>query len=418
MKWVRGDRPNSGEYVSYLFMKYKSLFMAAVYGVTLSAIPLSAQETTGTITEFTFQERLSAAEIDRAAEPLFEEFSHPDAEYGADVYELSFVTRDADGSRIEALATLYLPVMEDREDAPVLAFGSGTTGIGNQCAPSLEVPEEIRWGWYRQNMQAYAGQGIITIFPDYVGFHDPDIPQRYFSKAAEGHLMLDALRAVRNAVDSYADEIDTAVRPGEISVTAGYSQGGHAALAALDMNERYAPDVPVAGGIGFGSTNSVEMLMKEAGYYSPYIIYTYQQIYGSDVVDPSALLQERWAETLEEDVLRMCVDEFQYYYPYEREPLYTEAFYDALYADELDAEFPEFKRLLDENESGLDNHGKPVLMIQGNQDIIVTNGAQREFVERLRESGSSVELVEMEGVRHRHTRPAGFARSVEFIFSR
>ncbi len=399
-------------------MKVRSIFGATVIGVAMAVISLGAQENTGAITSFTFQERLSAEEIDRAGEPLFEDFPRPDAQYGVDIYELMFVTRDADGSPIEALATLYLPVAEEQTEAPVLAFGSGTTGIGNQCAPSLEVPEEIRWGWYRQNMQAYAGQGIIAIFPDYVGFHHPDIPQRYFSKAAEGHLMLDALRAVRVAFDQYTDQIDTAVRPGDINVTSGYSQGGHAALAALDMNERYAPDVPVAGAIGFGSTNSVEMLMKEAGYYSPYIIYTYQQIYGSAMVDPAELLQERWAETLEEDVMRMCVDEFQYYYPYEREPLYTEAFYDALYSDTLSSEFPTFKRILDENESGLDNHGKPVLMIQGNQDIIVTNPAQRAYVARLRDSGSTVELVEMEGVRHRHTRPAGFAQSVEFIFSR
>jgi pimeloyl-ACP methyl ester carboxylesterase len=399
-------------------MKHRILFGAAIIVAVIGTLSLGAQETTGTITRLTFQERLSAVEIDRAGEPLFEEFPRPDAQYGVDIYEVMFVTRDADGSILEALATLYLPVSDESREAPVLAFGSGTTGIGNQCAPSLEVPEEIRWGWYRQNMQAYAGQGVIAIFPDYVGFNNPDIPQRYFSKAAEGHLMLDALRAVRNAFQEYGNQINTAVRPGDTNVTAGYSQGGHAALAALDMNERYAPELTVDGAIGFGSTNNVEMLMKEAGYYSPYIIYTYQQIYGSDMVDPSEFLQERWVDTLESDVMGMCVHEFQYYYPYEREPLYTEAFYDALYAGTLDSEFPTFKRLLDENESGLDNHGKPVLMIQGNQDIIVTNAAQRAYVERLRESGSTVELVEMEGVRHRHTRPAGFARSVEFILSR
>ncbi|MFW5695069.1 MAG: alpha/beta hydrolase family protein [Alkalispirochaeta sp.] len=399
-------------------MKIKVMLGTVVFAVALAPLSLMAQETTGAVTSFTFQERLTAAEIDRAGEPLFEEFPRPDARYGVDIYEVTFVTRDADGTLLDALATLYLPVADDAEDVPVLAFGSGTTGIGDQCAPNGEVPEETRWGWYRQNMQAYAGQGIITIFPDYVGFNNPDIPQRYFSKAAEGHLMLDALRAVRVAYDEYADQIDTAVRPGDVNVTSGYSQGGHAALAALDMNDEYAPDLTVAGAIGFGSTNSVEMLMKEAGYYSPYIIYTYQQIYGTDQVDPAELLQDQWVETLEEDVMGMCVDEFQHYYPFEREPLYTEAFYDALYSDTLDQEFPTFKRILDENESGLDNHGKPVLMIQGNQDIIVTNDAQRAFVERLRESGSSVDLVEMEGVRHRHTRPAGFARSVEFIFSR
>jgi hypothetical protein len=69
-------------------------------------------------------------------------------------------------------------------------------------------------------------------------------------------------------------------------VTAGYSQGGHAALAALDMNEAYAPELRLDGAVGFGSTNSVEMLMKEAGYYSPYIVYTYLLIYGPELVDP------------------------------------------------------------------------------------------------------------------------------------
>lgn len=376
----------------------------------------AAQTASGDVTSLVFEERLTAAEIDAAGEPLFEDFPRPDAVFGVDIYAVRFMTRDADGSPIEALASLYLPVTDRRHAAPVLAFGSGTTGIGNQCAPSLEQPEVIRWGWYRQNMQAYAGQGIIGIFPDYVGFNNDDIPQRYFSKAAEGHLMLDALRAVRNVYRNHRDEIRTRAVPGRGNTTAGYSQGGHAALAALDMNERYAPDVPVAGAIGFGSTNNVEMLMKEAGYYSPYIIYTYLQIYGEEMVDPAALLQDRWVATLEEDVLRMCVNEFQYYYPYEREPLYTEAFYDALYADRLAEEFPRFKALLDENESGLDGHGKPVLMIQGNQDIIVTNPAQREFADRLRAAGSPVELIEMEGVRHRHTRPAGFARSVDFIY--
>lgn len=396
----------------------KRSVLVVLYGVIGATVLLFAQSNDrgGSVTSFSFEERLTAAEIDRAGEPLFEEFRRPDARFGVEIYEVRFMTRDADGSPIEALASLYLPSSREERTAPVLAFGSGTTGIANRCAPNLEVPEEIRWGWYRQNMQAYAGQGVIAIFPNYVGFDSDEIPQRYFSKAAEGHLMLDALRAVRTVYDRFPDRIRTSVVPGTGNVTSGYSQGGHAALAALDMGEEYASELRLDGGIGFGSTNSVEMLMKEAGYYSPYIVYTYLQIYGPESVDPASILQERWAETLEEDVMRMCVDEFQYYYPYEREPLYTEAFYDALYDDRLAEEFPRFKEILDENLSGLDGHGKPVLMIQGNQDIIVTNPAQREFVRRLRDAGSEVELIEMEGVRHRHTRPAGFARSVDFIY--
>jgi acetyl esterase/lipase len=392
---------------------YSLLWVLAIASVATA--PADSSET-GALTSLSYDDRYTPAEITEAAEPLFESFDRPEPRLSVDVYEITFRTRDADGSEIEALASLYVPVTRDSDRFPVLAFGSGTTGIADRCAPSLERPRVIRWGWYRQNMLAYAAQGIITVFPDYVGFNSPDIPQRYFSKAAEGYLMLDALRAARAAWEQYPHEIRTAAEPHEGNVTAGYSQGGHAALAALDMNELYAPELRLDGAIGFGSTNDVEALMREAAYYSPYIVYSYQQIYGDSMVRPDELLEARWADSLEEDVLRMCVDEFQRYYPFEREPMYTDTFYSALMDRQLGEAFPEFKSILDRNLTGLDGHGRPVLMVQGNQDIIVTNDAQREYVGRLRESGSEVELVEMEGVRHRHTRPAGFGKSVEFIF--
>ncbi|TVR74320.1 MAG: alpha/beta fold hydrolase [Spirochaetaceae bacterium] len=369
----------------------------------------------GGIIDITFEERVDPTGIANSTIPLFEHFEHPAPRYAVDVYSLRFWSSDFDGSPLEALATLYIPVVDQHREAPVLAFLSGTTGVGNQCATSLEEPEVIRWGWYRQNMLAYGGQGIITIFPDYLGFNNDDIPQRYFSAAAEGHLMLDALRAARNVFSERPLPIHSSVRPGPGNVTAGYSQGGHAALAAADMNLAYAPEIRLNGAIGFGSTNNVETLMREAAYYTPYILLSYRSIYGPEAIDYSRLIQPRWLPTLEEDVMRMCVDQFQTFFPFDGRDLYTPEFYAALHGNRLHRDFPLLKRILDENETGLSGHGKPVLMIQGNQDIIITNPEQRRYVERLRSSGSEVEYVEMEGVRHRHTRPAGFARSVDFI---
>ena len=377
--------------------------------------PLLAQQNslTGSIVEITFLERKTAAQIAESNRTFFEQFAHPAPIYPVEVFELRFLTRDADRSIVTALATLYIPIVERPTEAPLLAFGSGTTGLGDHCAPNGRVRG---WSSYRNNMLAYGSQGIITVFPDYVGFNDPAIPQRYFSKTAEGHLMLDALRAVRAVFAERPELIRGAIQPGPGNVTAGYSQGGHAALAALDMNAAYAPELRLDAGIGFGSTNSVEKLMQEAAYYSASIVYAYQQIYGTTRIDPAEVFQSRWVPTLEENVLSMCVHEFQQYYPFDGKQFYTTEFYDALHEGRLAQEFPQIQQILDENVSGLDGHRKPVLMIQGNQDIIVTNPAQREFAERLRAAGSDVELVEMEGVRHRHTRPAGFARSVAFIF--
>jgi pimeloyl-ACP methyl ester carboxylesterase len=369
-----------------------------------------------------YQGRVSASAIDAEATPLFDGFAPgepvfpaPKPRFAADVYRVRFWSLDFDGSPVEVEASLYVPISRLPLRAPVLAFGSGTTGLGDHCAPSLEQPEVRRLGYYRANMLSYAGQGFITIFPDYTGFNNPDMAQRYFSAAAEGYLMLDSLRVARAIVSDPEHAFRTLVRPATENFTAGYSQGGHAALAAADMAATYAPELNLVGAIGFGSTNSVEMLMREAAYYTPEIIYTYLQMYGPERVRVDELLQERWIPTLEADVLRMCVDEFQYFYPFDGEPLYTERFFTALHERRLDEEFPEFKAILDENETGLSGHGIPVLLVEGVQDIIVTPPAQREYADRLRESGSRVDLLEIDGARHRHTRPSGFLASVAFM---
>ncbi len=369
----------------------------------------------GALLSVVFEERVTPQQIDSEGIPLFEWFPTLDPLYAADVYRVVFWTTDADGSPIRASASLYLPVSPQPVLAPVLAFGSGTTGLGNECAPSLERPEIRRLGWYRANMLAYAGQGIITIFPDYTGFDDPRMSQRYFSKYAEGYLMLDSIRAARAVASSMRVMTRTRAFPDPKSFTAGYSQGGHAALAAADLLGEYAPEIDLVGAIGFGSTNSVETLMREAGYYPPSILYAYQQIYGADLVRPAEILQPRWALTLEFDVLTKCVYDFQRYYPLDIRDLYTERFYEAISDRRLDREFPEIKRILDENERGLSGHGVPTLMIQGSADIIVSNEAQREYVGRLRATGVEVEYHELDGVLHRQTRPAGFVHSVVFI---
>ena len=388
--------------------------LLAVFILTSAAAALPAQAP-GALISVVFEERVSAAGIGEQGVPLFEWFPAPEPRFAADVYRLRFWSRDFDGTPAQVEATLFVPVSALPLSAPVLAFGSGTTGLGDQCAPSLEQPEIRRWGYYRANMLAYASQGIIAIFPDYLGFNDPDRPQRYFSKHAEGHLMLDSLRAARTVVEDPARAARTRVRPSEHNITAGYSQGGHAALAAADLLADYAPELTLSGAIGFGSTNSVETLMREAAYYAPEIIYTYLRMYGEERVRLEHLLQEQWIPTLEEDVMRMCVDEFQYFYPFDGAPLYTTEFHAALQQRRLGVEFPEFAAILDENETGLSGHGVPVLLIQGVQDIIVTPPAQREYADRLRESGSRVDLLELDGARHRHTRPAGFLPSVAFI---
>jgi pimeloyl-ACP methyl ester carboxylesterase len=372
-----------------------------------------AQVTPGSILSVQVLEVIQPAEIERLAKPLFTEagFSVPSMRYAVEVYSLRYLSTDHDGSSVKITAQFFVPRFVKQTARPVYVFGSGTTGIADSCAPSLEPPDVRRWGWYRQNMLAYAGLGFIVIFPDYIGFNDSDRPQRYFSKLAEGHVMLDAARAVFR----FFEFPGYAVKPAPAVFLAGYSQGGHAAFAGADLRSVYAPEVPLAGVIGYGSTNNIETLFKEAPVYAPHILYTYSLIYGFDKIDPADYLQDRWVRTLEADVNRMCVEKFQIYYPTDGNKLYRPEFYRALHENRLGESYPALAACLAENLSGLSGHRVPALIVQGTADIVITTSSQDRYVNALRRAKSSTQYVVLEDVRHKHTRAAGFLASVEWM---
>jgi acetyl esterase/lipase len=331
--------------------------------------------------------------------------------YTVDLYRLRYLSTDFDGSPAAITAQLFVPRLPSGEPRPVLVFGSGTTGISDACAPSLENTATHPWGYYKENMLAYAGLGFITVFPDYLGFDDPTRPQRYFSKLAEGHVMLDAARAVL----AFLSEEPAGTQAASKVFVAGYSQGGHAAFAAADLRASYAPDVPLAGVMGFGATCDVTTLLKEGPAYASYIIYTYSVMYGTGEVDPAELLQEKWARNLAADVERMCVDEFQLYYPSDGAKLYTPHFCHALYENRLIETFPAVATRLAENASGLSGHRIPAIVFQGSGDIVIRTPSQDRFVGALRNAGSPVRYVLLNGTRHKQVRTDGFAASVAWM---
>jgi dienelactone hydrolase len=369
----------------------------------------------GALLEWGLREQCSPARIDELARPLFEGegFPPPYLRFSVDIYWLLYRSADFDGSAADIQAQLFVPRYVETDSRPVLVFGSGTTGIADACAPSREVPELRRWGHYRANMLAYASAGFITVFPDYLGFNDPDRPQRYFSHPAEAHALLDAARAVQAFFAAYPQ----VVRPSGTVFAAGYSQGGHAAFAAADLRPVYAPEVRLRGIIGFAATTNVTALLREGAYYAPQVLYSYSAMYGRQRIDPGEYLQERWAWTLEADVNGMCVDEFQKYYPFDGSKLYRPEFYEALRTGRLLKDYPALASVLAANQSGLSGHGLPALVVQGDADAIVTSATQALFVEELRRAGSEVSFLVLKGVSHRQTRPAGFPASIEWMES-
>jgi acetyl esterase/lipase len=260
-------------------------------------------------------------------------------------------------------------------------------------------------------MLAYAAQGLVVLFPDYLGFNDPSRPQRYFSKPAEAHAMLDGIRAVFR----YFEDSRRPVRPVRKAFLAGYSQGGHAAFAAADLLRSYAPELSLGGVIGFGATTDVEALLREGPAYAPLIFYTYSVMYGPAEVDPPAYLEEHFARSLAKDLSEMCVDQFQTYYGFDGAKLYRPEFHRELYANRLAASYPSLAKRLAENRAGLSGHGLPALVLQGGADHVVSDATQARFVEALRKAGSAVRYIVYPEAPHKGIRQAGFAASLDWM---
>ena len=382
--------------------------------VLLAASQAAGQAQTpepGTLTAVELVETLAPAEVDRIVAELFEKAKMPAASVAVDCYTLRFQSRYPDGTPAPATAQMFVPRTPEPWRQAMYLFGPGSTGLVNSCRPSREHIAGIRWGLYRAHVLAFVGQGFLGVLPDYLGFADPGRLQPYMSAAAEGHVVLDAVRAARRFLESSAKTRLPKGRPPVF--LAGFSQGGHAAFAAADLQRSYAPEVHLTGIVGYGPSTDLEALFREFPVVAPMVVYTYSKMYGAERFDPRLILGSRWVDSLERDVTRQCVGGMQQYYPWAARELFTPAFADALFARRLGEKYPEIQRILRENSSGLTRHHVPCLILQGTDDVVVTPASQLEFVSRLCRAGSAVRYVVYQG-RH-DTRQVGFWEALEWM---
>ena len=154
---------------------------------------------------------------------------------GAGVTRILYTTTDLDDRPAIASAIVVIPDELPAGPAPVILWDHGTTGIAQDCAPSLlpdmfqkqgipAVGEAIAHGWVVVATD-YSGQGAAGDFPYLIG-------------QGEARSALDAMRAARQL-----EGVDLA----EQAVVWGHSQGGHAALWTGAIVDDYAPEIDLLG---------------------------------------------------------------------------------------------------------------------------------------------------------------------------
>ena len=359
------------------------------------------------------------AQINQIMPRLYQGGTLLPARLPVDQYFIKYVSTEPNGERIEILAQLFVPKVETATQMTVVVYGTGTTGLGDQCAPSLEQPTVRNWGDYQAHLLSYATQGYITIMADYAGFNDTRRLQRYFIAQSEARVLLDATRAVYKFFqDAPAGSLGTAAVPSKNVFYAGYSQGGHAAFAVRDEHTRYAPDVPVSGVIGHGGSMDLIGLMKDSPSFAPMLFYSLADHYGTTgpaAVDVSKLLAPRWMPSLALDMTTKCIDAMPGYYTNNHATVYTPAFNSALMGNRLAAEFPSVHEALERNSTGQAATNIPALVVQGSGDPIVTMRTQDAFVQRLCAAGQHINYVVYPGVHHYQIRQVGFRDTLSWM---
>ncbi|MGD0727581.1 MAG: alpha/beta fold hydrolase [Spirochaetia bacterium] len=360
---------------------------------------------TGDMLAVSLVEALSPSNIDMLMPELFTDVPAPAARYTVDSYLMRLESTYLDGKPTPVTVQVFVPRFSGREKRILYVFAPGSTGLRDACRPSREHIAGIHWGLYRTHVLSHVGQGVIGVLPDYMGFGDPDPAhlQPYMSVVAEGRVMLDAIRAVREFLSrKYSQNVS-----GTAVFVAGFSQGGHAAFAAADLRARYAPKVRIDGIIGYGPSTDVEALFREFPEVAPMAIYTFSRIYGRDRFDPDRILAPKWAATLEKDVTRQCVGGMQSYYPASPRDLFRAEFAESLLRGTLREKYPEVEKILRENSPGLSGHRVPALILEGSDDVVVSVKSQEAFVRALCRTACPVKYSLYKGRRH-DTRQIGF----------
>ncbi len=347
----------------------------------------------GDILESEFVTTHSVETIQRIVENFYPPEHLLDAQYTVDEYTVRLESTGKDGEPIEILAQLYIPQTEG--PLPVYVFGAGSSGLVDKCAPSQEDPAVQNWGSYRAFMLSIATQGYIAILPDYAGFNDPDSIQPYYVAEMAGRVLLDAGKAVYELYDS--GQIEAGATPDDRVFIAGYSQGGQSIFAAKDLWEDYAPDLPVAGVIGYAPVTNQQSHMQTLPQLATYRMYAWADYYGEDKVNLDEIFADYWLPTLEDDVLSMCVFEAVGHFSARADEMYRPGFLAALQNNTMAEDYPALHELFEINNPGTVYNEIPALIVQGADDWSLPMDAHNLFKSRYCEAGNSLtELINTE----------------------
>ena len=152
------------------------------------------------------------------------------AKDGINVYEILYYTTHTDGKLVKASGVLYIPQGAKRS-APLMIYNHGTSTCRDMYFDGKDE---------QAICLAFATDGYVVIWPDYIGIGEGERNQLYLNAQTEAGASVDMLIAVTGLLSKLA------VNTSKDLFLTGYSQGGHASMATYRLlQDKYKDRFPV-----------------------------------------------------------------------------------------------------------------------------------------------------------------------------
>ena len=147
-----------------------------------------------------------------------------------DGYRVLYWSETPAGDLRAASGMLFVPDGDPPDDGrEVVAWAHGTTGLGDDCAPSRTRDPLASMTW----VDGMLGNGWVVTATDYAGLGTPGV-SAYLIGGDEARDVLNSVRTARQFPDAHA---------GTRFAVYGHSQGGHSSLWTADSAAGYAPEL-------------------------------------------------------------------------------------------------------------------------------------------------------------------------------
>lgn len=221
---------------------------------------------------------LSAAQIDAATQSSGLRALSGPAQCDVKVTQLHYATVGVNGEEANASAAMLVPAGACAAAShPLVAYAKGTDV---QKPRTLANPTDTETFLLAA---MYAAQGYAVVATDYLGYAKSTYSfHPYLHAESEAASVIDSIRAARNAAPSQG-----AALSGKVMLT-GYSQGGHASMAAQRAIERdLGSEIGIAAAAHlagpYNLSGSMRLTNAIAGYqfFVPFLVTAWQKVYGN-----------------------------------------------------------------------------------------------------------------------------------------